>query len=146
MRNKAQTELVKGLGVFGATSVVAGTMIGTAIFVVPGIMLQQVGTPAMVLVVFVAAGILSLFGALSLCRARRGAAGGGRRIRLHAPRLRPPVRIPLRLDAIHHRQDRLDCRYRHGFCHLPRLLLPALARNRCGELRSAWAATGWNCA
>ena len=65
MRNKTQTELVKGLGVFGATSVVAGTMIGTAIFVVPGIMLQQVGTPSMVLVVWVAAGVLSLFGALS---------------------------------------------------------------------------------
>jgi basic amino acid/polyamine antiporter, APA family len=65
MANKPQTELVKGLGVFGATSVVAGTMIWTAIFVVPGIILQQVGTPAMVLAVFVAAGILSLFGALS---------------------------------------------------------------------------------
>jgi APA family basic amino acid/polyamine antiporter len=65
MRNKAQNELVKGLGVFGAISVVAGTMIGTAIFVVPGTMLQQVGSPAMVLAVFVAAGVLSLFGALS---------------------------------------------------------------------------------
>jgi basic amino acid/polyamine antiporter, APA family len=65
MRNGPQTELVKGLGVFGATSVVAGTMIGTAIFVVPGIMLQQVGTPSMVLVVWVAAGVLSLFGALA---------------------------------------------------------------------------------
>jgi len=65
MRNGAQNELVKGLGVFGATSVVAGTMIGTAIFVVPGTMLHQVGTPAMVLAVFVAAGVLSLFGALS---------------------------------------------------------------------------------
>ncbi len=65
MSDKSQTELVKGLGVFGATSVVAGTMIGTAIFVVPGIMLQQVGTPAMVLLVFLAAGVLSLFGALA---------------------------------------------------------------------------------
>src|SRR5271157_684108 len=65
MRNKAQSDLVKGLGVFGAISVVAGTMIGTAIFVVPGTMLQQVGTPGMVLAVFVAAGVLSLFGALS---------------------------------------------------------------------------------
>jgi APA family basic amino acid/polyamine antiporter len=65
MENKPQSELVKGLGVFGAVSVVAGTMIGTAIFVVPGIMLQQVGTPSMVLLVFIAAGILSLFGALA---------------------------------------------------------------------------------
>ena len=65
MRSPEQTGLVKGLGVYGASSVVAGTMIGTAIFVVPGIMLQQVGTPAMVLVVWAAAGVLSLFGALS---------------------------------------------------------------------------------
>ncbi len=65
MQSKEQAELVKGLGVLGATSVVAGTMIGTAIFVVPGTMLQQVGTPGMVLAVFVAAGVLSLFGALS---------------------------------------------------------------------------------
>ena len=40
MPNEEPAGLVKGLGVFGATSVVAGTMIGTAIFVVPGIMLQ----------------------------------------------------------------------------------------------------------
>ena len=49
MPDKGSAELVKGLGVFGATSVVAGTMIGTAIFVVPSIMLRQVGTPALVL-------------------------------------------------------------------------------------------------
>ncbi len=60
-----QSQLVKGLGVFGATSVVAGTMIGTAVFVVPGIMLAEVKTPSMVLLVFLAAGLLSLFGALA---------------------------------------------------------------------------------
>ncbi len=64
MPNQEKPGLVKGLGVFGATSVVAGTMIGTAIFVVPSIMLQQMGTPALVLLVWVAAGVLSLFGAL----------------------------------------------------------------------------------
>ena len=84
MRDKSQSELVKGLGVFGATSVVAGTMIGTAIFVVPGIMLQLVGTPAMVVAVFVAAGVLSLFGALSY--AELGAAmpeAGGEFVYMH---------------------------------------------------------------
>ncbi len=59
-----RTELVKGLGLYGATSVVVGTMIGTAIFVVPSIMLQHVGTPAMVVVVWAFAGVLTLFGAL----------------------------------------------------------------------------------
>jgi len=65
MPGKTHPELVKGLGVYGATSIVAGTMIGTGIFVVPTIMLQMVGTPLMVLAVWVAAGLLSLFGALS---------------------------------------------------------------------------------
>ena len=57
-------ELVKGLSVYGATSVVAGTMIGGGIFVVPSIMLRQVGVPLLVILVYVLAGVLSLFGAL----------------------------------------------------------------------------------
>ena len=57
-------ELVKGLGLYGATSVAAGTMIGTAIFVVPSVMLGLVGSPWMVLMVWVFAGMLSLFGAM----------------------------------------------------------------------------------
>src|ERR1019366_9770856 len=84
MRSPEQTGLVKGLGVYGASSVVAGTMIGTAIFVVPGIMLQQVGTPSMVLLVFLAAGVLSLFGALAY--AELGAAlpqAGGEFVYMH---------------------------------------------------------------
>jgi APA family basic amino acid/polyamine antiporter len=84
MSNKESRDLVKGLGVYGATSVVAGTMIGTAIFVVPSIMLREVGTPALVLAVWVAAGFLSLFGALGY--AELGAAmpeAGGEFVYLH---------------------------------------------------------------
>ena len=79
-----RAELVKGLGLYGATSVVAGTMIGTAIFVVPSIMLSHLGTPWMVLVVWLFAGILSLFGALGY--AELGAAipeAGGEYVYLH---------------------------------------------------------------
>jgi len=79
-----RTELVKGLGLYGATSVVAGTMIGTAIFVVPSIMLAHVGTPSRVLAVWAFAGILSLFGALGY--AELGAAlpeAGGEYVYLH---------------------------------------------------------------
>ncbi len=77
-------ELIKGLGLYGATSVVAGTMIGTAIFVVPGIMLLHLGSPWLVLLVWVLAGILSLFGALGY--AELGAAipeAGGEYVYLH---------------------------------------------------------------
>ena len=77
-------ELIKGLGLYGATSVVAGTMIGTAIFVVPGIMLQHLASPWLVLGVWVLAGVLSLFGALGY--AELGAAipeAGGEYVYLH---------------------------------------------------------------
>lgn len=77
-------QLVKGLGLFGATSVVAGTMIGTAIFVVPSLMLESAGTPWRVLIIWAVAGILSLFGALGY--AELGAAlpeAGGEYVYLH---------------------------------------------------------------
>ena len=80
----SRPELIKGLGLYAATSVVAGTMIGTAIFVVPGIMLQNVGSPWLVLLIWVLAGILSLFGALGY--AELGAAipeAGGEYVYLH---------------------------------------------------------------
>jgi len=78
------TGLVKGLGLYGATSVVAGTMIGTAIFVVPSLMVERVGTPLMVIAVWAFAGLLSLFGALSY--AELGAAipeAGGEYVYIH---------------------------------------------------------------
>lgn len=79
-----RNELVKGLGFYGATSVAAGTMIGTAIFVVPSKMLRLVGTPGMVLLVWLCAGVLSLFGALGY--AELGAAipeAGGEYVYIH---------------------------------------------------------------
>ncbi len=79
-----RAELIKGLGLYGATSVVAGTMIGTAIFLVPSRMLTLVGTPWMVLLVWVCAGVLSLCGALGY--AELGAAlpeAGGEYVYIH---------------------------------------------------------------
>jgi APA family basic amino acid/polyamine antiporter len=77
-------ELLQGLGLYGAVSVAAGTMIGTAIFVVPSLMLAHVRTPSRVLAVWVIAGVLTLFGALGY--AELGAAlpaAGGEYVYLH---------------------------------------------------------------
>ena len=77
-------QLIKGLSVYGATSVVAGTMIGGGIFVVPSIMLRQLGAPMLVLAVYVVAGMLSLLGALGY--AELGAAlpeAGGEYVYMH---------------------------------------------------------------
>ncbi len=79
-----RVELVRGLGFYAATSVAAGTMIGTAIFLVPSDMLQDVGAPWLVVLIWILAGVLSLFGALGY--AELGAAipeAGGEYAYLH---------------------------------------------------------------
>jgi basic amino acid/polyamine antiporter, APA family len=58
-------QLVRVLGLGSTSSIVVGIMIGTAIFLVPSDMLRQVGSPFTSLGVWVVAGVLSLFGALS---------------------------------------------------------------------------------
>ncbi|MGE4234386.1 MAG: APC family permease [Bacteriovoracia bacterium] len=56
--------LVRGLGLFEAAALVVGTAIGTGVFLKSAIMAQEVGSPLLVLTAWVAAGLLSLFGAL----------------------------------------------------------------------------------
>lgn len=58
-------QLVRGLKLTGAISLVVGTVIGTGIFLKTTVMTQQVGSPEIVLLVWVAAGLLSLAGALT---------------------------------------------------------------------------------
>ena len=60
-----QPSLVRSLGRWEAASIVVGTIIGSGIFLVPGTMIGEVGTPAMVLAVFAVGGLLSLAGALT---------------------------------------------------------------------------------
>ncbi|MGB8510691.1 MAG: amino acid permease [Pyrinomonadaceae bacterium] len=57
--------LVRGLGVFAAVSIVVGSVIGTGIFLKTRVMMCNVETPWMVIVAWVAAGLLSLAGALT---------------------------------------------------------------------------------
>jgi APA family basic amino acid/polyamine antiporter len=58
-------ELLRGLGLIPTTSLVVGTIIGTGVFLKTARMAQAVGTPELVLLAWVAAGLLSLAGALS---------------------------------------------------------------------------------
>ncbi len=57
--------LKRALGIWSAAAIVVGTVIGSGIFLVPKAMVQNVGTPGMVFVVWIFGGLLSLFGALS---------------------------------------------------------------------------------
>jgi len=57
--------LKRELGVWSAAAIVVGTVIGSGIFLVPSSMVRSVGTPRTVFLVWIAGGLLSLFGALS---------------------------------------------------------------------------------
>ena len=57
--------LVRGLGLAASTSVVVGTVIGTGIFLKTRVMMCNVETPWLVLAAWLAAGVLSLAGALT---------------------------------------------------------------------------------
>lgn len=57
--------LQRVLGLWSAVSIVVGTVIGSGVFLVPSTMIQLVGSVRMLFVVWVVAGLLSLFGALT---------------------------------------------------------------------------------
>jgi APA family basic amino acid/polyamine antiporter len=57
--------LKRELGVWSAAAIVVGTVIGSGIFLVPSTMTRDVGSPLKVFGVWIAGGLLSLFGALS---------------------------------------------------------------------------------
>jgi len=71
-------ELVRELNVWHATAIVAGTIIGSGIFLVPKEMMQAVGSPKLVYLVWIVGGLLSFFGALTYAElgAVRPYAGG----------------------------------------------------------------------
>jgi APA family basic amino acid/polyamine antiporter len=59
------TGLVRGLGLLDSTMLVAGSMIGSGIFLVSSEIARQVGSPGWLLVVWVVTGVLTIIGALS---------------------------------------------------------------------------------
>lgn len=76
---KAQTpELLRELNVWHSTAIVAGTIIGSGIFLVPKEMMQAVGSAGLVYLAWMVGGFLSFFGALTYAElgAVRPYAGG----------------------------------------------------------------------
>src|SRR5215217_5398170 len=64
-QDKPQTGFIRGLGLLDSTMIVAGSMIGSGIFIVSGGISKQVGSPGWLLVVWVVTGLLTLIAALS---------------------------------------------------------------------------------
>lgn len=57
--------LRRALGIWGATSIVVGTVIGGGVFLVPSTMIRDTGSVGRMFGVWIVAGLLSLFGALT---------------------------------------------------------------------------------
>jgi basic amino acid/polyamine antiporter, APA family len=60
-----ETKFIRGLGLIDSTMLVAGSMIGSGIFIVSSIIARQVGSPGWLLVVWIVTGLLTLTAALS---------------------------------------------------------------------------------
>src|ERR1700739_3854844 len=58
-------KLVRGLGLLDSTMLVAGSMIGSGVFIVSSIIARQVGSPGWLLVLWIIPGLLTLTAALS---------------------------------------------------------------------------------
>jgi APA family basic amino acid/polyamine antiporter len=65
MPARSNITLIRGLTLIAAASIVIGNVIGTGVFLKTRVMTCNVGTPGMVITVWIAAGILSLAGALT---------------------------------------------------------------------------------
>ena len=57
--------LLKTIGLWSATSIVIGSVIGSSIFMKPATMAAQLGSPYLIIIVWVVAGLISMFGAMA---------------------------------------------------------------------------------
>ena len=78
MDSNEKHALVRGLGLAAAVSVIVGNVIGTGVFLKARVMTCNVGEPMWVIMAWVAAGLLSLAGALTYAEltAMKPQAGG----------------------------------------------------------------------
>src|SRR5688572_32885100 len=60
----SSTTLAKRIGFWSATAIIVGSIIGSGVFMKPASMATQLGSPVWLTIVWVIAGLFSLFGAL----------------------------------------------------------------------------------
>ncbi|MBK9215742.1 MAG: amino acid permease [Chloracidobacterium sp.] len=65
LQSSERQTLIRGLGLIAAVSVIIGNVIGTGVFLKARVMTCHVGTPGWVIAAWIAAGLLSLAGALT---------------------------------------------------------------------------------
>jgi APA family basic amino acid/polyamine antiporter len=60
-----QPNFVQGMGLFSATAIVMGSMIGSGIFIVPADMSRVLGSPALLIAAWLVTAAMTIIGALS---------------------------------------------------------------------------------
>src|SRR5829696_5647889 len=65
LEQQSREGFIRGLGLLDSTMIVAGSMIGSGIFIVSADIARQVGSPGWLLVVWLITGFLTIVGALS---------------------------------------------------------------------------------
>ena len=65
LEQQSKEGFIRGLGLLDSTMIVAGSMIGSGIFIVSADISRQVGSPGWLLVVWIITGLLTVIGALS---------------------------------------------------------------------------------
>jgi len=88
---------------------VAGSMIGSGIFIVSSIIARQVGSPGWLLVVWIVTGLLTLTAALSYGELAAMMPKAGGQLRVSSRSILAAVGIPLWLDAFSCDSDRHNC-------------------------------------
>lgn len=63
--SSSPAHFAQGLGLFSATAIVAGSMIGSGIFIVPADMSRSLGSPALLILAFLVTAAMTMIGALS---------------------------------------------------------------------------------
>jgi APA family basic amino acid/polyamine antiporter len=98
-------QLVRGLKLFDATTLIMGSMIGSGIFIVSADMARSLRSPGLLLIAWGIAAVMTVLAALSYgeLAAAMPRAGG------QYVFLREAFRISLRLDSIPRHPDRDDC-------------------------------------
>ena len=76
--NEHNSSLIRGLGLIAAISIIVGNVIGTGVFLKARVMTCNLGSPEWVIIAWIAAGLLSLAGALTYAElsAMKPEAGG----------------------------------------------------------------------
>lgn len=64
-KRPSASQFTQGLGLFSATAIVAGSMIGSGIFIVPADMSRSLGSPALLILAFLVTTVMTIIGALS---------------------------------------------------------------------------------